>query len=238
MRIRTRTPTNPPTRAQTLGFWREMTGLRQRRLLMMLAAITLSGCTYGPAVTRGRILGVSRVPESRVMAVLVHRETIRPPTGLSTFPDGGAPKVLHQELQVCRYDADQRLLEPLLLLRPAQTQRIRFEGRLEGWQGEDLYLMTSGCPPTWNWNRGCGPREETHEYFRMDSQGKAERVAQVPQGLREGWNSPLVPREGELNYARISTGWDHVALTTTGPDGFGRQLDLEPEGKLVLTPRR
>ena len=63
-------------------------------LIFLAISLILSSCSYSAPVIQSRIVNVLRVPDSRVIAVLVERTTLKQPEGLAAFPDGGKPKIL------------------------------------------------------------------------------------------------------------------------------------------------
>ena len=69
--------------------------MRKISFLVILAmSLTLSGCTYGAPVIESKIVNILRIPDSRVIAILVQRTILKPPEGLAAFPDGGKAKIL------------------------------------------------------------------------------------------------------------------------------------------------
>lgn len=72
--------------------------------LLSLGAL-LIGCTYGPRQYRGEIQHAALIGDGRV-AIGYHQSITRPPTGISTFPDGGSPLTLRDVLLLVVVDPD------------------------------------------------------------------------------------------------------------------------------------
>jgi hypothetical protein len=67
------------------------------RLFPYIIVLALSGCTYGPKEVHSHITNILRPPGTRTLAVMVVRQELQSPTGISQFPDGGVARILSQE---------------------------------------------------------------------------------------------------------------------------------------------
>ena len=202
-------------------------------LLAGMSCLGLGACTYGPPVTQVHVVNVSREPDSRLLGVLVQKTVIRAPTGLSTFPDGGRTKVLSDEAQVYLYDVDGGWLRKLRVHPAPEDQFESFAPWLKGWDGGALYLATSGCAPTWDWNRGCWGPHVTSQFFRLGQDGSFVRSPNLPATLREGGNSPSVALPGETHYTRVGWGPEGVSVRVRETDALSRVLVFDARGELV-----
>jgi hypothetical protein len=79
------------------------------RAALALCALPI-GCTYGPPRYQGEIQHAALIGDGRV-AIGYHQSITRPPTGISTFPDGGAPLTLRDVLLLATVDPDGRTRE-------------------------------------------------------------------------------------------------------------------------------
>lgn len=208
------------------------------RLPAWLAGLTLLlSCSYGPPSRLSRIIDVSRQPETRRLAILTQQTELRQPTGLSTFPDGGKARILADTVVIDLYDIDSDQLTTLCRLPSTQDQSIDFSADLTGWQHDRLYLSTTGCAPTWNWNRGCWGQHINRKTYRLTSSGRCEPIDTLPAGLREGRNSPVVPLPDELNYVRVGFDRSSVSVTLTYPGESRAILRLDDSGLLTSARR-
>jgi hypothetical protein len=207
--------------------------LKSSFFILLIIYLILSGCSYGSPVTASSIVNVSRIPESRIIAVLVQRTTLRRPEGLAAFPDGGKSKILGAEAAIYLFDIDKKVLRMLCVFRNSSNQLIGFSPWLIGWEGEDLYLQTRGCAPTWEVDsHGCWEPQITSQYYKVNSLGSFLRVAMIPKILKSGSNSPLAPAPNEINYTRISSDSNSIEATITDANGFYRILKLDNQGSL------
>ena len=56
---------------------------------LALAAVLMTGCTYGPPEDHVTVQNVSLKPDATILAVIVKYERYQEATGLAAFPDGG-----------------------------------------------------------------------------------------------------------------------------------------------------
>jgi hypothetical protein len=80
------------------------------RRLAPLLTLALTCCTYGPPVYHGKIQSIALMEDGGA-AISYLQLVSRQPTGLSTFPDGGATKIDYEKLLVARVDRDGRTRE-------------------------------------------------------------------------------------------------------------------------------
>ena len=200
---------------------------------LLILSLILNGCSYGTPINKSRIINVLRVPNSRVIAILVKRTTLKSPEGLAKFPDGGKPKILGIESSIYLFDIDKKELHTLLVFQNLPNQLIGFEPWLKGWHGQDLYFKTTGCPSTREVDiHGCGESKITTKYFKVNGQGVSQPVEMIPTVLNQGRNSPLVATPDEFNYTRISSDYNSIDVTTTDSNNFHRILELDDQGNL------
>jgi hypothetical protein len=213
-------------------------GGRRPRFRQLHAAISVawallftSSCTYAPPSTRVRIENVLRYPKSAALAVLVVRTTFRQPTGLSTFPDGGKPKLLGDEAVIFLCDLASGEIRELARYVENGSQRLSFAAWLQGWSGGALYFVTTGCDAG---SSECWGKLVTRKAYRIAPEDPAVRpVAAPPTTFEAGPNSPLARSPGETSYIRVSTSGNEIKVTATDPDHFQPALELRPDGTLA-----
>lgn len=111
-------------------------------LLLLLAA-----CTYGSPQDHLSVQNVALKPDGSRLAVVVRFERSRSPTGLAAFPDGGVRKVLEQRADLYVVSLPQRTLLARHTLSAPEIHRVSFNPWLMGWEGDELLLRITGCPP-------------------------------------------------------------------------------------------
>jgi hypothetical protein len=184
-------------------------------------------------VTESKIVNVLRLPESRVIAVLVQRTTLKRLDGLAAFLDGLKQGILGIESAIYLFDIDKKQLRTLHVFKNPPDQLIKFEPWLNGWNGEDLYFQTRGCAPTWEVeSHGCWGAQIKFQYFKVSNQGDFQRVTTIPKVFNNGRNSPLVSWPNEINYTRISSDDNSIDVAITNSDSFHRMLELDNHGNL------
>jgi len=65
---------------------------------VLLAALLLAGCSYGPAVDRSGFKSAALLPDGQTLVVAYHVLRYRPATGIAAFPDGGVPRYLDDRI--------------------------------------------------------------------------------------------------------------------------------------------
>lgn len=106
------------------------------------------GCTYGPMRTDVRIANHVFAPGGGEAAFALLATRYRPPTGLSTFPDGGTPLVFVEEASVYTCDTLTGAFRQIWrALRPG-TIRSGFTPWLGPWTESGLYVSLRGYGTT------------------------------------------------------------------------------------------
>jgi len=65
---------------------------------VLLAALLLAGCSYGPVVDRSGFESAVLLPDQRTVVVAYHVLRYRPASGIAAFPDGGIPRYLDDRI--------------------------------------------------------------------------------------------------------------------------------------------
>ena len=215
-----------------------MSQLRDSSLqyLTLLLAFGLFGCTYGPPEYRGRLGNVALLNDGRV-AITYSQSISRRPTGLSTFPDGGASKILYERMLVALVD------------RNGSTREIaRFENKaLAGsgsiwvnWEEADphhLYVTLGGQVTTRN------PLRWRRDTVRMDLAGRKLATFDLKRELkRQGRDfgaklfggEQVVDADGTMLVG--ATRGDAQEVWRRDPDGRWSMLDEVENSVSVVGP--
>ena len=117
---------------------------------LFAAAISSCACTYGEPEVHLRVQNVALSADGELLAAVVKYERDRPPTGLSTFPDGGRPKTLHQRADVYVVDLVRRAVVFEGSVTAPESRRLSFSPWLVGWVGRRAYFKITGCPDSFS----------------------------------------------------------------------------------------
>ena len=122
------------------------------RLSATLFAVAISSCacTYGEPEVHVSVQNVALSADGELLAAVVKYERDRPPTGLSTFPDGGRPKTLHQRADVYVVDLARRAVVFEGSVTAPESRRLSFSPWLVGWVGRRAYFKITGCPDSFS----------------------------------------------------------------------------------------
>jgi hypothetical protein len=106
--------------------------------------LLLSACTYGAPRLSVQITNHTVSQTMPVAAFAVHAIWLRDPTGLSTFPDGGKPRVLTEAAAL--YTCDTLVGSARRVWRGDRPPEIRsgFTPWLGAWSAEGLYFSLRG----------------------------------------------------------------------------------------------
>jgi hypothetical protein len=140
--------------------------------------ILLLGCTYGPEEHQRTISATTIDPRLTTIGVLVMHSSVRQPSGISTFPDGGAAKRVYRDVTL--YFADvftATVREVATIAVPASMQASVGTGFL-GWSADTAYFELGSCGP----NDGC-TTAAIRTVYRAPVTGGVQAVAAAPSGL-------------------------------------------------------
>jgi hypothetical protein len=196
--------------------------------LLGILVLTLGGCTYGDIQERTIIKSVLNKAESRILAVALHYQKFRPPTGISQFPDGGANKMLAQAAIFLIADVDGRTVRELARIEAPKELRTAFDVHIHGWQGERFVVTLSGCP-----GDECYGNLQRFQQMAIAPSGQIEHLERLPSGLSQP-SGRLAREVGERVYTRVSFVHNTIRVCTEEADGFRAVFTLDSAG--VLQP--
>ena len=161
-------------------------------------ALALGGCTYGAPRLEVRLTNHQFAPASSLAAFAVSAVWLRPPTGLSTFPDGGRPRILAEAAAVYTCDTVTQTVHQVWRVdRPAEL-RSGFTPWLGPWVPEGLYVSLRGNVTTTS-----EPSGFRRANYRIDPDGGVESgVVEPDPGLAT--NTP-----GDCADAVLTAAWAH-----------------------------
>ncbi len=174
-------------------------------LFILCLVCLLGACTYGPPKTRYMIEDSARKPDSYQAVVIVYKETTRPPTGISTFPNGGVSKLISSSVSFYLINILTREKHFLLKMPVPDKQHTAFSAGIIGWQGDNIYGYFDGCE-----GNECYPPLNNHSFFRLKQSGDFEQIGSVNKDLLfqgQSW----APMQGEKTYARLSVNQDSIS---------------------------
>ncbi len=134
--------------------------------------------------------------------VAIHYQRLRPPTGLSAFPDGGKPRILEQVARLYLVDASERAVSALTLQVAPDSLWESFSASVRGVLGDTTaFLQLTGCPR----NGECYAPLRKALTLRVSTKGEVRVVRDVPPDATLP-GVMLARRQGEQQYVRFSTG--------------------------------
>ena len=142
---------------------------------MACVALLLGACSYGPPRLELRIANHAFAPITPVAAFAVYAAWLRPPTGLSRFPDGGRPRVLTEAAAVYSCDTVNLAVRRIWRIDRPAAIRSGFGPWLGPWTREGLYVSLRGYSTTTS-DQSAFRRLN----YRLDSTGRAEPVDSEP----------------------------------------------------------
>jgi hypothetical protein len=163
--------------------------------------INILACSYSPEEERGIIKQVVRSGDTYTGYVLVEYKLFRQPTGfLNTFPNGGVPRILSQNVKVYEVHALERKFRMLAELSPDDDIWESFTGHIVGLDDQNNPLVRlRGCEK----DGECYPEIASNKYFRFKKDGTFESISELPSNTVQP-GVMLARREGEINYVRFS----------------------------------
>ncbi|NBC27563.1 MAG: hypothetical protein GVY08_11930 [Bacteroidetes bacterium] len=169
--------------------------------LLTMICLGISACTYSPEERRVVIDQVVRSGDTYTGYVLVESKVFRNPTGfLNTFPNGGIPRILSQEVKVFEVHAEDRESRLLADLSANDATWESFSGHIVGFDDQNnLFLQLSGCEKGGNCYNGL----INHRFFRIDRERSLEPISKLPSDIKLP-GIMLARRQGEVNYVRFS----------------------------------
>ena len=193
----------------------------------------LTACTYGPEELSARAHQVVRLGDSYRALVVTRSDTVRHPTGLSTFPDGGKWRYTARRAEIYEIDAEARMVRRLGTLPAPDDLWESFDAWIVGLESDAVvYVQTTGCPK----GGECYPGlKQTRAYRISVRAGTLEALDRVPPDARlPASMSARAP--GEVHYVRFGTARDTVTarfrddaeaerLFAVGEDGSLAPLD-------------
>ncbi len=194
---------------------------------MLTATLLLASCSYGAARTHVEIHNAAAEPGTHRFAVAVEYRLVRDPTGfLSTFPNGGVPRVLEREARVYMVDIDDEMI--VLAAQLADFADIPHPKRvgIRGWENGSVYVTLFGYGGG-DWT-GDDMSDERRLNYRIAPNGEVEEVGLVPDDLAVEQQTGPLP---EPPFLRLSPGYRDINI---GVDG--RPRDAERRAKFILNP--
>ena len=199
----------------------------ERRLAAIAALIGLASCSYGPSETSVTIENAIAKRGTHVFAFSTSYAQLQRPTGiLSTFPDGGAPKIESREARVYLVSADTLKIDLVASIPDFAGIPEPKTVWLQGWRDEFLYFRLFG----YGGNSASGDDfSDKREYFyRVSPSGVLEQIDRPPEDLTMEHASGPLP---EAPFLRLSSGLREI---TIGMDG--RPADSPHNLKLIVDP--
>lgn len=104
-----------------------------------------------------------------LVAFAVHAAWVRPPTGISTFPDGGSPRILAEAAAVYTCDTLAQTVRRVWRVDRPTEIRSGFAPGLGPWSPEGLYVSLRGYSTTTS-----EPSAFRRTNYRLDPDGRVE----------------------------------------------------------------
>ena len=204
--------------------------VRPWTVVVMGSLLFGGGCTYGPIQQRAAVWTIEERFNTHTFAVALDRERHRDPTGLSRFPDGGAPRTLDEDALFYVCDADSHSAR--LLARVPRTREMEsgFSGWILGWGDGCFYARVSGR--RYSWRHGAvGPWNQ--HLYRVGLDGSCIRLEAIPAGVsRQPETGGRLP--GETTFLRASAREDRIDLRLHEGAAFVAWFAIHPDG--TITP--
>lgn len=201
-----------------------------RVILLTVIYFGISACTYSPEERRVVIDQVVRSGDTYTAYVLVESKVFRSPTGfLNTFPNGGVPRILSQEVKVYEVHAKDRESRLLAELSANNATWESFSGHFVGFDDQNnLYLQLSGCEK----GGDCYDGLINHRHFRIDRERRLEPITKLPSEIGLP-GIMLARRQGEVNYVRFSIRRDTLKAKFQEEDDYTSVFVTDKEGTLL-----
>lgn len=200
---------------------------RWARLPLVLTALggltLLGGCSYGPEEIDAEIQNALAKPRSHRFSVAIKFERFRKPAGyLTTFPDGGRPKIISQEARVYIVDLEQEQIKLVARLPGYAGIPQPKTVWIQGWRDGSVYFRLFGYGGSQR--SGDDLSDPRTVFFRADFLDEAERIEELPIGLE---SEPIRGPLPSGPFVRLSTGKDEVVIRTDITPGLAR-LIIDP----------
>jgi hypothetical protein len=201
-----------------------------RVILLTVIYFGISACTYSPEERRVVIDQVVRSGDTYTAYVLVESKVFRSPTGfLNTFPNGGVPRILSQEVKVYEVHAKDRESRLLAELSANNATWESFSGHFVGFDDQNnLYLQLSGCEK----GGDCYDGLINHRHFRIDRERRLEPISKSPSEIGLP-GIMLARRQGEINYVRFSIRRDTLKAKFQEDGDYTSVFVTDKEGMLL-----
>ncbi len=201
-----------------------------RVILLTVIYFGISACTYSPEERRVVIDQVVRSGDTYTAYVLVESKVFRSPTGfLNTFPNGGVPRILSQEVKVYEVHAKDRVSRLLAELSANDATWESFSGHFVGFDDQNnLYLQLSGCEK----GGDCYDVLINHRHFRIDRERRLEPITKLPSEIGLP-GIMLARRQGEVNYVRFSIRRDTLKAKFQEDGDYTSVFVTDKEGMLL-----
>jgi hypothetical protein len=201
-----------------------------RVILLTVIYFGISACTYSPEERRVVIDQVVRSGDTYTAYVLVESKVFRSPTGfLNTFPNGGVPRILSQEVKVYEVHAKDRESRLLAELSANDATWESFSGHFVGFDDQNnLYLQLSGCEK----GGDCYDGLINHRHFRIDRERRLEPISKLPSEIGLP-GIMLARRQGEVNYVRFSIRRYTLKAKFQEDDDYTSVFVTDKEGTLL-----
>jgi hypothetical protein len=187
-------------------------GWLARVLALGALSATPSACTYAPAAPMVRVANHVARPGTDSIAIAVVAATIRRPTGLAAFPDGGAPRVEREQgiFYLCVPDAvaPTPLLRRIAIVPRPDSLRSGFTVWITDWDGPERIVASL---------RGYTAKEsraETHRIAWMIVQLDGT-IVPLATGRAMGGPATSLPRSCEAAAIADGTAWLTESRTPT-----------------------
>lgn len=202
-----------------------------RRSTLALYCASILSCTYGPPTTRRTIDGALAQMNTRRFGVVVRTEIIRPPTGLSKFPDGGSEQKIDQFVTIFAGDVDSGTVRRVGKMSAPADMSTAFQATLLGLRSNGVYTVLTGCPKS-----DCGTTRPTRRYYRFGYDGSVEKFDGEPADIEH--QPGMVSRSpGETVYTRVGTHGDSITVVTVDNGRFVPRYVLNSSGDIEPLPR-
>ena len=201
-----------------------------RRSRAALSCALIASCTYGPPARRVTIDGALARMDTRTFGAIIRTEVIRPPSGLSRFPDGGAEKKIEQVVTAYTGDVDSGTVRPLGKVSAPKEVWTAFQATLLGLKSDGVYAVLTGCSKS-----DCGTAAPTRLYYRFGFDGTVQQLDREPVDV-ERQPGMLSRSPGEKVYTRVGTHADSVTAVTVDNGPFVARFVVDSSGGLIPLP--
>jgi hypothetical protein len=194
---------------------------------VLLAALLLAGCSYGPAVDRSGFESAALLGDGRTLVVAYHVLRYRPAEGLAAFPDGGVPRYLDDRVLLATVPASggrPRVLQRLEThgVHGSMSVTLRAQpadpGRVLVLQSEQPSTSSGMSRVRWSRLDPADGRAAPYPDLRADLQARGARL-----GSPEFGDVRVLDPQGALLIGAQGAAGDELWLRTAG--GEYRRID-------------